>query len=203
MLHIVCHDVANHFSVLSMCLELLERSPQRGLADYLPHMKAAVKNGISLTQMVREMRRSEDKVLELQPVPLRPVLQECLLLLQGRLQAKDLSVILEVADLAVLAERCALANSVFNNILTNAIKFSHPGGRIVLKVTEAAPMVCISIRDYGLGMTPAILENMFDMGRSHSRPGTAGEMGTGFGMPLMHRFVSQFGGRVEVSSPRC
>jgi signal transduction histidine kinase len=49
-------------------------------------------------------------------------------------------------------------------------------------------------------MPPKIIEKLFDVGHSHSRRGTEGEKGTGFGMPLMHRFVTQFGGKVEVDS---
>jgi K+-sensing histidine kinase KdpD len=42
--------------------------------------------------------------------------------------------------------------------------------------------------------------NLFDLAKSQSRKGTAGEKGTGFGMLLMHKFITQFGGRVEVVS---
>lgn len=200
MLHIVCHDVANHFAVLSMALEMAETNPASLVGRSLPYMQAAVKNGMSLTEMIREMRRSEDKVLTLQPVPLRSAVNEALLLLQGRIEAKALEVRTVVPELQVIAEPCALVNSVLCNLLTNAIKFSHPGGRIELVASVEGERVCLRVRDHGMGMSSQVLEHVFDMGRSHSRPGTQGERGTGFGMPLMRRFVTQFGGQVEVTS---
>lgn len=200
MLHIVCHDVANHFSVLNLSMDFVESEPDVALPRYLPLIRAALRNGIRLTEMVREMRRSEDKSLALVPVDVESALRESLLLVQGKLEGKNLTCLLSTVPIQVIAEPCALVNSVFNNILTNAIKFSHDGGRIEIEVTTRDGMVCIRFRDHGVGMPPTVLQHVFDMGRSHSRPGTSGERGTGFGMPLMRRFVTQFGGRVELDS---
>lgn len=200
MLHILCHDVANHFAVLGMTIGLVESDAQECLPRFLPHMKAAVRQGMELTQLVQEMRRSEDKPLKLQPVNLAEAMRETLLLLEVKRQAKNIQLETDVPAWAVLAEPCALINSVLGNILSNAIKFSHPGGRIVVRASDAGECVRVHLRDYGVGMPPAVLEQIFDVRQSQSRLGTAGEKGTGFGMPLMHRFVTQFGGAVEVAS---
>jgi DNA-binding response OmpR family regulator len=200
MLHIVCHDLANLFSVLSISLESIEQAPQADFAMYLPLMNAALRNGIDLTEMIREMRRTEDKKITLRAVPLEAKLVESLLLMQARLSAKELSITLEVPSVNVLAEPCALVNSVFNNLLSNAVKFSHSGSHIAIRATVENDWVCIFFRDQGVGMSGEVLAHLFDLGKSHSRAGTAGETGTGFGMPLMRRLVTQFGGRVEVTS---
>ncbi|MEI7937298.1 MAG: response regulator [Verrucomicrobiota bacterium] len=200
MLHIVCHDLANHFAVMSMSMEALELDPQADFATYLPLTKAALRNGIALTEMIRKMRSAEDKQMILQAVPLAATLAESRLLMQARLAAKQLSLTLEVPSVNVLAEPCLLVNSVFNNLLTNAIKFSHAGSHITIRATEENDWVCVFFRDRGVGMPQDVLAHLFDLGKSHSRAGTAGENGTGFGMPLMRRLVTQFGGRVEVTS---
>jgi len=200
MLHIVCHDLANHFQVLSVSLEAIEQDPQADFEMYLPLMKAALRNGIDLTEMIRKMRSAEDKQMTLRAVPLEAALAESLLLMQARLSAKELSIILEVPSANVLAEPCALVNSVFNNLLTNAIKFSHSGSHITIRATVEDDWVCVFFRDHGVGMPGDVLAHLFDLGKSQSRAGTAGETGTGFGMPLMRRLVTQFGGRVEVTS---
>ena len=118
MLHIVCHDLANHFAVMSMSMEALELDPQADFATYLPLTKAALRNGIALTEMIRKMRSAEDKQMILQAVPLAATLAESRLLMQAKLAAKQLSLTLEVPDVNVLAEPCLLLNSVFNNLLT-------------------------------------------------------------------------------------
>ena len=60
--------------------------------------------------------------------------------------------------------------------------------------------VTIIIRDEGIGMPADILKNLFDQNKHVSRKGTQGELGTGYGMPLMKTFIEEFGGKVEVSS---
>ncbi len=200
MLHLVCHDVANHFSILSMSFELLAFNPALTVESMMPRLTAAVRNGVGLTTLVRDLRMAEDKGLTLQAVSLRAALAEALLILDGRIHDKQLRVTVEVPDVAVVAEMCALTNSVFGNVLSNAIKFSHPGAAIVVTATVQEGVVCVRVRDHGVGMPPAVRAHLFDVSKSHSRKGTAGEKGTGFGMPLMRKFVLMFGGQVEVNS---
>ncbi|HWA29355.1 MAG TPA: hybrid sensor histidine kinase/response regulator [Lacunisphaera sp.] len=200
MLQIVCHDVANHFSIVNMSLELAAANPAGGLEKYVSRMTAAARNGVALTNLVREMRRLEDKSVELQPVSLAAAVQEALVLADGRLQDKKLQVVVEVADVRVLAEPTALINSVLGNLFSNAAKFSHPGGMIEIRSRSEGGAVTVSVRDHGIGMPATIVAELFDVSKSHSRRGTAGEKGTGFGMPLMRKFVLQFGGSVEVAS---
>jgi two-component system sensor histidine kinase/response regulator len=200
MLHIVCHDVANHFAVVSMSLELMATRPEMGLARFMPRIAAAARNGGALTTLVRDLRRVEDKPLELTPVSLAQSIREALLVAEGKIEEKKLTVRVEVPDVSVVAEPSALTNSVFGNLISNAIKFSHPGGSIEIEAHKEAGMVSVSVRDHGLGMPPDVLAHLFDISKGHSRTGTAGEKGTGFGMPLMRKFVTIFGGRVEVES---
>ncbi len=198
MLHIICHDVANQFAVASMAMELITTYPDQDFKRFLPRIAAAVKNGIGLTGLVREMRRVEDKEITLESVSLRATLAEALLLTEDRCQAKKITVRSEVPDIHVIAEPCSLTNSVFGNLFTNAIKFPEEGAEIEVSAQVIDGAVCVSVRDYGIGMPPEILEHLFDVSKSVSRLGTAGEKGTGFGMPLMRKFVIQFGGSVDV-----
>lgn len=196
LLHIISHDVSNHFTVLQMGFEL----GGKDLEDLMPMMQAAVRNGINVTAMVRELRRSQDKEMTLEPVLLSAAVAESQLLMQTKLGAKDIKLAVEVPAVRVQAEACSLVNSVLNNLLTNAIKFSPRGSSIELSARVEGTQVCLTVRDHGIGMTPEVLAHLFDLGKSHSRPGTDGETGTGFGMPLVQRFVTQFGGRLEVTS---
>jgi two-component system sensor histidine kinase/response regulator len=200
MLHLVCHDVANQFAVISMSLEMQARRPEIGGDRLLARIAAASRNGITLTKLVRDIRQAEDKPLAVGPVSLPQSLQEALLLAEGRLQDKKLTVSVDVPDVTVLAEPCALTNSVFGNVISNAIKFSHLDGTIEISTRLENGMVCVSIRDHGIGMPPEVLEHLFDISKGHSRAGTNGEKGTGFGMPLMRKFVTLFGGHVEVET---
>lgn len=200
MLHIVCHDVANHFTVLNAALYLIASGSEMDLQSCLPRMAAATRNGIALTTLVRVMQETEEKGLPLQPVALGSTVAESILIMEGRIQDKKLQVLSNVPEVNVAADSRALTNSVIGNILSNAIKFSHQGGLIEINALEEDDMVCITIQDHGIGMPAKTLTHLFDVTKSHSRPGTAGEKGTGFGMPLMRKFVTMFGGTVDVET---
>lgn len=200
ILQIVSHDVANHFAVVSMSLELAQRTPPVPFERVLPRVAAAARNGIALTTLVRDLRRAEEKGLLLQPISLRAALDEALLLAETRLREKQVTVNQQVADLQVLAESVSLTNSVFGNILSNAIKFSHPGATIDVTAHAENGWACIRLCDHGIGMPAGVFERLFDVTKSHSRKGTSGESGTGFGMPVMRKFVTLFGGTVEVAT---
>lgn len=85
--------------------------------------------------------------------------------------------------------------------MSNAIKFSHPGGRIVLWAVPAPDgEVAIEVIDHGIGMPEALRASVLEITRRTTRPGTEGERGTGFGMPLVKAYVALYGGRISVTS---
>jgi signal transduction histidine kinase len=99
-----------------------------------------------------------------------------------------------------MAEPVSFMNSALNNILTNAIKFSFPGGVITIAARNLGAAVELSVTDRGIGMSEKLLADLFDISKQTSRNGTSGEKGTGFGMPLLKKFVSLYGGAVEIES---
>ena len=56
------------------------------------------------------------------------------------------------------------------------------------------------ISDTGIGMDPQLVRHLFDPAHATSRPGTSGEKGTGFGMPIIKSYVERFGGTIEIES---
>jgi len=88
---------------------------------------------------------------------------------------------------------------VFHNILANAIKFTHPGGKIHVIVTDTGPEVSISIQDTGVGMTEEEQATLFTA--SHrGKPGTLGERSTGFGLLIVKRIVEGHHGSLKIES---
>jgi signal transduction histidine kinase len=200
MLHMLCHDLANPFTNIISVLDVVG-DDAAAIAEYVPLLKSSARNGIEVVDLVRLMRAVEEKPLPLGPVDLARVVADSLGTLTSRIREKDVRVDTDVpAGTVVLAERVSLGNSVLNNLLTNAIKFSHPGGTVELRAASVEGMVRIMVRDHGIGMPPSLLADLFDVRKTTSRPGTAGEKGTGFGMPLMRKLVTAYGGSIEVAS---
>jgi two-component system sensor histidine kinase/response regulator len=89
---------------------------------------------------------------------------------------------------------------VFRNILSNAVKFSNSGGQIVVSSFCANGHTTISIKDFGVGIPEAILQNLFSIKGADSQPGTAGEKGTGLGLLISKEFVELNGGKIWATS---
>ena len=89
---------------------------------------------------------------------------------------------------------------ILNNLLSNAIKFTPHGGRVTLAVDHQGKDILISVSDTGIGIPADLLSGLFDRYTKLSRPGTAGEVGTGLGMSITRQLVEQHNGTIEVTS---
>lgn len=201
LVHILCHDVANKFAVARLVLELLRTQPALDQRMFLSRLELAVDSGIGLTQLVRDLQAAETKGLQLAPVPLRAAVHDVATMLTERLAQKNLRLEVEVPECSVVAEPWSLRNSVLENLVSNAIKFSPRGTTIELRADPPAEgCVVLHVRDHGVGIPAEALPRLFAVQKNASRPGTEGERGTGFGMPLVQRCMQLYGGAIEVES---
>jgi len=201
LLHVLCHDLANPFAAIISTMEMITDGE-----SFLKLKKALLdtaENGLNLIDLVRRIRSLEEKgVLNPErPVALNDMLTKAQLLLRTRFSAKNITLIADIQnDTTVMVEPICFINSVLNNLLSNAIKFSFPNSEIFLKATMVDGHTTIIIQDNGIGMPEIILENLFNIRKMTSRPGTAGETGTGFGMPLVKRFIEASHGSIKIVS---
>lgn len=93
-----------------------------------------------------------------------------------------------------------MISTVFRNLINNAVKFTKEGGRIELKQYEDDKKVYVTIKDNGIGISKENLEKLFDVGRHYSSQGTAGEKGSGLGLPICKEFVEKNSGTINVKS---
>jgi signal transduction histidine kinase len=106
----------------------------------------------------------------------------------------------ESNDILVLADSTSLTHEIFNNLVSNAIKFTAEGGSVTLEAERLGEFAVITIRDTGIGIPRDILHLLFDPKANTSRRGTNNETGTGFGMPLVKTFLEMFGGSIHIES---
>jgi PAS domain S-box-containing protein len=90
---------------------------------------------------------------------------------------------------------------VFANLLTNAAKYTNPGGRIELTVTHVDTEVAVKVTDNGTGIDPALLPRVFDLFVQGYQSSDRSTGGLGLGLALVRSLVAQHGGTVEAHSP--
>lgn len=91
----------------------------------------------------------------------------------------------------------ARIEQVVANLLTNAAKYSEPGGRIDLRVERLANEAVISVRDTGIGIPPEMLPHVFDLFVQADRALDRSQGGLGIGLTVARSLVELHGGRIE------
>lgn len=94
----------------------------------------------------------------------------------------------------------SLSITTLRNLFTNAIKFSHPDGKITLSTLVNKNFIEISITDSGIGIDSENLISIFKFDSNYSGRGTWNETGTGLGLNLCKEFVEKQGGKIWAES---
>ena len=94
----------------------------------------------------------------------------------------------------------AMISTVFRNLISNAIKFTKAGGKIVLSVNQNTTGIVVSVQDTGIGIPEIMIGKLFQIDQCYSTPGTNREQGTGLGLILCKEFVEKHGGKIWVES---
>jgi PAS domain S-box-containing protein len=89
---------------------------------------------------------------------------------------------------------------VVSNLLTNAARYTEPGGRVVLRARRAGDQLRIAVLDNGIGMAPELRAQVFDLFFQGKRNIDRAEGGLGIGLALVKNIVDLHGGRVEALS---
>lgn len=103
------------------------------------------------------------------------------------------------ADMTVKGDEDKLVEA-FDNLISNAIKYSNVGQSIFVEAHKRANCVEISVRDEGLGMTPEDQSRAFGQFQRLSAKPTAGESSTGLGLAIVKAIMDAHGGSIHVES---
>ena len=200
--HILSHDLNNSVGAIRMAVDLYAITPNFSLDKFIATLALAAENSINLIKMTCEICRMDEYSLESSDVNILQTFKDAASLLEQRLEGKKIKLDLSIPeDLTVFVEKRAFLNSVVLNLITNAIKFSSENATIQVEVSRIPNnKVLISVRDFGIGMPESIIANLFDTTQKKVRIGTNGEKGTGFGLPMVKKFIDIFGGSIEVVS---
>jgi two-component system, sensor histidine kinase and response regulator len=118
-----------------------------------------------------------------------------------RLQAGSKKVMLENKidkALEVFADK-DMISVVVRNLISNAIKFTPPGGKVVIEANVTDSFVEVFVKDNGTGMSVEVLQKI-NSSNFFTTKGTANESGTGLGLMLCKEFLAKNGGRMFVES---
>jgi signal transduction histidine kinase len=136
-----------------------------------------------------------------EPVQVSPLLNQVVKSFEKAGQRKEIELRLqaEVTDVTIKGDPLFLTQ-IFENLISNAIKFSPPQRFVNVYLEEIRNKVRISVEDFGPGLTPEDLQQAFKKFAKLSAKPTGGESSTGLGLSIVKKYVEMMGGYVWCES---
>ena len=173
-------------------------------AKYLGDIGASGQQLLAQVQSVLAFTDAESGRFELRPqrVELRSVLENVVDIVRAEGRERHVSVELEIEPdpLEIVVDPMRLSQAV-SHALSNAVRFSHPGGRVTLRArAHGADEVVVEVEDRGVGIAAEDMPRLFLPFRQLSEGLARTHQGAGLGLALTHRLVQALGGAVAVTS---
>ncbi len=204
---IIAHDLRGPISSMISMFDVIHENFKEQINDDLQKPLKALnttsQQTLALLENLLTWSRSQSGQIEYQPTTHRfgDVIEDNLWLVRAILQEKNLNFINNADNDVMLVVDKAMLDTIIRNLLSNAIKYTPKDGTITISSKKNEQSLEISIRDTGVGMNPAVLENLFRMDAQNvSSRGTNGERGTGLGLILCKELVTKLSGKIEVTS---
>lgn len=200
---IIAHDLRGPIGSLSALLT--DAVGDDGLldAELLQSVRATTKNSYHLLEDLLMWARSQRGEIEFEPGPvdLRSVAEECVTLLGATARGKNIRVTIDATSpVSVFADR-TMISLVLRNLLSNALKFTRPGGEVKVMMEGRESDVVVRVTDSGIGIPAALQSTLFRIdAKRASRQGTNAEEGSGLGLILCREFMERNNGQIGVVS---
>ncbi|MBL6936205.1 MAG: HAMP domain-containing histidine kinase [Alphaproteobacteria bacterium] len=158
---------------------------------------------LSLVNDLLDLSRIEDGRLELhdEVLDLDVLMRDCIETVSARARGREVRLACSIPQQLPLvrADQRALKQIVLN-LLTNAIKFSHPGGIVEAFARLEADGIVFGVEDYGVGIAPENHARVFERFGQVRQEISGIEKGTGLGLPIVKGLAEAHGGAVSLSS---
>ncbi|MDW3196764.1 MAG: HAMP domain-containing sensor histidine kinase [Cytophagales bacterium] len=171
---------------------------------HLQQLSAATANTLKLVDHLLEWAQlnTEKEQPDIQKVDLLKVLERVVQLHQTAATLKEIDLRSELKSSMIIQGDGNMLETIFRNLVGNALKFTERKGAIVIRGTLENKQVVIEIIDSGVGMTPQQVSRIFEFNKEEHSRGTEGEKGTGFGMVLVKEYLDIHKGNIQIKSDK-
>ncbi|MDR0324973.1 MAG: HAMP domain-containing histidine kinase [Oscillospiraceae bacterium] len=197
----VSHELKTPLSVIQNYSTMLQNPtlPEEKRLEYAKTITNATDRLSELITNILKLNKLENQQIypEAREYNIGEQLRECLLGFEDAWEQKGLELEIDIADVTVRADE-ELLTLVWNNLFSNAVKFTEPGGKITVNLRLENGYAVARVSDTGCGMPPEvgrrIFEKFYQGDKSHAMKGN------GLGLALVKRVVDIVGGEISVES---
>lgn len=199
--HNIRNPIANQLSCVDVLKGQLKTDRHEGVLKLLEHNAAAAIRILEDILCVSTLE-SGDIELDISDQSLAILVRERLMFFQRSAESKQIHLKYETPDdvtQTVAMDRDKIAQ-VIDNLISNALKYSHPQSTIELSIEDFTDEMCLLVRDEGIGIREEDIGVIFDPFCKTSNRPTGDESSTGLGLNISREITEAHGGRIEVKS---
>lgn len=203
---LIAHDLKTPFNAIFGYTDILKEDFS-GLSEeeklkYIDGIGNVAKKSYQLLENLLMWSQSESGRMEFNPqqLNLKLLVLESKELLMPTAQSKNIEIIVECDDNISVTADLQMLTTVIRNLISNAIKFTYPNGRVTIQAIDEPRAVKVFVKDNGMGMNEQTVSKLFKLNEVSTYNGTNGERGTGLGLILCNEFIRLHKGKIWVES---
>jgi len=198
----VSHELKTPLAVMGNYATMLQRPgiTEEERCEYAKAISEAARRLAQLITNILKLNKLENQQIFPQPqeFDLGEQLCECLLAFEDAWEAKNLEIETDIQDDVRIKSDPELLSLVWNNLISNAVKFTPGGGTIGLSLKKEEDSVVVQVRDTGCGMQPEVGQHIFE--KFYQGDTSHATQGNGLGLALVKRVVDILKGEIGVQS---
>ena len=198
----VSHEMKTPLAVMQNYGTLLQ-SPNLSEEKRLEYAKGVTEGARRLADMmtnILKLNRLENQQIYPQAAPfdLGEQLCQCLLQFENVWESRQIEIETDIGDNIQVNADEELLSHVWNNLFSNAFKFTPPGGKVSVSLTATEHHAIVKVADTGCGMTPEVGAHIFE--KFYQADTSRATQGNGLGLALVKRVVDILQGEIRVES---
>ncbi len=204
---IVSHDLRTPFSSILGFTDLLLNDDTLTEAErnqYVKYIKESSEAMLQLVNSLLDWTRLQTGRIRFEPerITAYEIILRSIHSLEGTALQKKITLTSTVPENIFVYVDRSLIGQVFNNLISNAIKFTNENGSITITASPSSlsRFYEFSVKDTGVGIAPGDAKKLFGLDTKFTTEGTAGEKGTGLGLSLVKEIIEKHGGTIRVES---
>ena len=198
----VSHELKTPLAVIQNYGTILQQPdlPEEKRLEYAKSVSEAARRLANLISNILKLNKLENQQIFLanQTYNLGEQLCECLLEFESAWEKKNLEIDTDLEEDVYVETDAELLTLVWNNLFSNAIKFTEPNGRVSLCLRTEGDCAVVEISDTGCGISPEVGQHMFE--KFYQGDPSHATQGNGLGLALVRRVVDIIGGTISVES---